>query len=417
MSIELTPLGIACNLACSYCYQEPMRDAGNIATKYDMAAMKRGLEAEGYRFTLFGGEALLMPFSDMEEILRFGFEKWGGSSIQTNATLLTDEHIEMFGRLNVSVGVSCEGPGELNDGRWAGSLAKTREMTERTQAAIRKLCAAGRPPSLIVTLHRGNARPEVRDRLKAWIREVAGLGVRHMRLHVLQVDDEKVGAALAMTPEENTACLLDFAAWEAESGVRFDITQDVDMLLRSDGARGATCVWNACDPYTTRAVRGVAGDGSRSNCGRTNKDGVNWRKGDREGFERYLALYQTPQEHGGCQGCRFWLVCKGQCPGTAIDGDWRNRTLDCATWFALMEQTEGALVASGQTPVSLRPDRERIERAIFDAWAKGENLTVAAAVARAEGKEARMCGTQHTDTPHLDTPHIDTPHIDWGGGQ
>ena len=418
MSIELTPVGIACNLSCSYCYQEPMRDAGNISAKYDMEAMKRGLEAEGYRFTLFGGEALLMPLDDMEEILRFGLEKWGGSTIQTNGTLLTDEHVEMFGRLNVSVGVSCEGPGELNDVRWAGSLEKTREATERTLDAIRMLCAAGRPPSVIVTLHRGNARPEVRPRLKAWLQDLAATGVRNVRLHMLEVDDATVGAALAMSPEENTACLLDFAAWESESGLTFDITRDMEMLLAAADGRGATCTWNACDPYTTRAVRGVSGDGSRSNCGRTNKDGVNWRKGEREGFERYLALYQTPQEHGGCQGCRFWVVCKGQCPGTALDGDWRNRTRDCATWFAMAEQAEATAVAKGQTPVSLRPDRDRVERAMIDAWVKGQNLSVAAAVARAEGREAKSTrAAQHSDTPHLDTPHIDTPHVDWGGGR
>ena len=27
MSIELRPLGVACNLACHYCYQNPQRDA------------------------------------------------------------------------------------------------------------------------------------------------------------------------------------------------------------------------------------------------------------------------------------------------------------------------------------------------------------------------------------------------------
>ena len=60
-----------------------------------------------------------------------------------------------------------------------------------------------------------------------------------------------------------------------------------------------------------------------SNCGRTNKDGVDYLKSDHQGYERYIALYNTPHEHGGCKGCRFFLMCKGQCPGTAIDGDWQ----------------------------------------------------------------------------------------------
>ena len=67
------------------------------------------------------------------------------------------------------------------------------------------------------------------------------------------------------------------------------------MLLGQD--QSTTCVWNACDPYTTRAVQGIEGHGQRSNCGRTNKDGIDFVKADREGFERYLALYPRP-------GCR-----------------------------------------------------------------------------------------------------------------
>ena len=79
-------------------------------------------------------------------------------------------------------------------------------------------------------------------------------------------------------------------------------------------------------------MQGIEGTDQRSNCGRTNKDGIDFVKSDREGFERYLALYYTPQEYGGCKDCRFFLMCKGQCPGTAIDRDWRNRTEHCEVW-------------------------------------------------------------------------------------
>ena len=56
----------------------------------------------------------------------------------------------------------------------------------------------------------------------------------------------------------------------------------------------------------------------------TNKDGIDYVKADRPGYERYLALYQTPQEYGGCQGCRFLVSCaRGNVQGTAISsGDW-----------------------------------------------------------------------------------------------
>src|SRR5207247_7363385 len=133
-------------------------------------------------------------------------------------------------------------------------------------------------------------------------------------------------SSYALTPHESLAAFREIAALEPTLvRLRFVEFRDMKQLLRGRDNH-TSCVWNACDPYTTRAVRGVEGTGQSSNCGRTNKDGIDFVKAPVEGFERYLALYHTPQEHGGCSGCRFFIMCKGQCPGTAIDGDWRNRT-------------------------------------------------------------------------------------------
>ena len=168
--------------------------------------------------------------------------------------------------------------------------------------------------------------------MHAWFRELEGKGVTSARLHVLEVDEDGVGAAYALSTDENVVAFESFAALEGElTTLRLDLFQDMrNLLLGTDD--NTTCVWNACDPYTTRAVRGVEGFGQASNCGRTNKDGIDFVKSGTEGFERCLAPYNTPQEHGGCKDGRFFLQCKGQCPGTSIDGDWRNRTEHCDLW-------------------------------------------------------------------------------------
>jgi uncharacterized protein len=117
----------------------------------------------------------------------------------------------------------------------------------------------------------------------------------------------------------------------------------------------------------------VEGQGQRSNCGRTNKDGVNFVKAGFPGFERYLALFHTDREAGGCNGCRFFLMCKGQCPGTAIDGDWRNRTEHCEVWMALFQHFEDGLRQAGKAPLSTHPIRAQLESWFLDAWTRGEN--------------------------------------------
>ena len=132
MTIEIRPLGVKCNIQCQYCYQDPQRDAGNVLHRYDLEGIKRSIEYYGHKFTLFGGEPLLVPEKDLEDLFSFGLEKFGQNGIQTNGSLINDNHIRLFRAYKVHVGMSIDGPGELNDVRWAGSLSLTREATEKS---------------------------------------------------------------------------------------------------------------------------------------------------------------------------------------------------------------------------------------------------------------------------------------------
>jgi uncharacterized protein len=411
VSVELRPLGVACNIQCQYCYQNPQRDAGNVPRSYDIEAMKAAVEEEGGSFTLFGGEALLVPEDDLEALWAWGLERYGSNGIQTNGVLINDAHVRMFRKYKVEVGISIDGPGELNDARWAGTLARTREATAKTEAAIERLCREGMPPSLIVTLHRGNATADKLPTMHDWMRRLEAMGVTSLRLHVLEVDEDDVGAAYALSTEENLIAFASFVPLEAElTALRMDLFDDMrNLLLGTDDE--TTCVWNACDPYTTRAVRGVEGHGQASNCGRTNKDGIDFVKASTEGFERYLALYHTPQEHGGCADCRFFLMCKGQCPGTAIDGDWRNRTEHCDLWKTLFRQLEEQLLDAGQIPVSASPERRDLEAVFLEMYAGGNANSIASvrrAISEREPVDTAVAVTNgHGDAPHGDIPHGD----------
>lgn len=381
MSVELRPLGVNCNLGCSYCYQNPLREAGNLTRRYDIPAMKSAILEEGGPFALFGGEPLLIPIADLEALWKWGLERFGRNAVQTNGLLVTDEHVRLFRAYRVSVGISIDGPGGLNDFRRLGSLEQTREATAKVEHVLERLCREGPTPSLIVTLHRLNASRERLPELLGWLRRLDGLGVRHVRLHVLQVEGDEMGAEHALGPRDNVAALSALAELEGDLELRFDVFRELESLLQGRD-ESVSCVWRACDPYTTAAVRGVEGLGQRSNCGRTNKEGVEFVKSDRPGYERYFALYHTPQEHGGCAGCRFFMLCKGQCPGTAIGGDWRNRTEHCEIWMELFERAERKMLAAGKEVLSLRADRTQIEAALLRAWDEGVNPSLEALLGR-----------------------------------
>ncbi|MGH7389317.1 MAG: radical SAM protein [Candidatus Rokuibacteriota bacterium] len=402
MSVELRPLGVKCNIQCQYCYQNPQRDAGNVLQTYDLARMKAATEAAGGGFTLFGGEPLMVPEKDLEDLWAWGLQKYGFNGIQTNGTLINDTHLRLFRQYRVHVGISVDGPGELNDVRWVGTLEATREATDRTHAAIERLCREGLPPSLIITLHRCNATRDKLPRMHDWLHYLESIGITSARLHVLEVESDPVRRKYALTTEENLQAFLGFLALEKElTTLRLDLFTDMrNLLLGTDNS--TTCVWNACDPYTTRAVQGVEGNGQRSNCGRTNKDGIDFTKAGSEGFERYLALYHTPQEHGGCKGCRFFLMCKGQCPGTSIDGDWRNRTEHCDLWKQLYRRLEEEMLEAGLSPLSARPERKQVEQLLLETWAAGRNANIAGVLRQMSASPPAATGAQPTGSAHGD---------------
>jgi uncharacterized protein len=377
MSVEVRPLGVNCNLSCTYCYQQPQRDAKNFTRGYDMGRMLSTLTAIGRPFTIFGGEPLLAQFDDLEKLFAQGYESHGRVGIQTNGTLITEKHIELFRRYNVYVGISMDGPGRLNDLRWAGALEPTRVATKRSENAIETLCAAGIPVTLILTMHRLNASAGRLPQLLAWLDHLDEIGVKSVRTHVLEVEYDEIRERYALTEEEQLRALIALDGWwTPEKRVRLETFRDIERLLAGQD-KGVSCIWRACDPYTTLAVQGVEGDGRQTNCGRVNKEGIDFVKSPTVGYERYVALYHTPQEFGGCSGCRFFAFCKGQCPGTAISGDWRNRSEYCALWKALFERVEGRLIAAGKRPLSKSRSRPLLERELVAAWRRGQNPYIA----------------------------------------
>jgi uncharacterized protein len=368
MSIEFLPHGNKCNLKCSYCYQEPMRIAGNHAPSAKLARATEVLAGLQQPFTLFGGEPLLTSVPELDQYFAIGYEKFKSNSIQTNGLLIGDAHIDLFKRYNVHVGLSLDGPGKLNSPRC--DIADT----ERILYNIRRLYKERINWSLIVTIHRENATRI--DRLCEFLDEMEQLGARGINLHNLELDYK--AHEIALSPEENFNTFCALYGVSKESKVDWHPFVDIKNLLTRSGP--ANCVWNACDPLTTPAVQGVGADGNLYNCGRTNKEGVDWLKSSYHSSERYLALYHTPQEHGGCKDCRYFFACKGHCPGTAIDGDWRNRTRDCKFWFSLISFIE--------LDLGLSIDHVKLN---------SEFISIT------EGRG----NSSHIDSPHGDVPHGD----------
>ncbi|KKL95515.1 hypothetical protein LCGC14_1853820 [marine sediment metagenome] len=416
MSIEVLPLGMACNLGCTYCYQQPVRDAGNAPGKldYDMDAMKATLRKEGYKFSVFGGEPLLVPIDDLAELWRFGYEEVGkaardkgqaANGIQTNGVLLTDKHIKLMRRYEVGVGVSIDGPGAMNDARWAGTLEATRAATAKSQANLERLLGAlERRPSIIVTLHALNGGTAAKiERLCKWLLALHAKGLRHVNVHLLE-RDTTAADKLQLSTAQAVAAFRRLWQLHQETGMNVEPLSHMWQLLHGDD-KNVSCVWNGCDPFTTAAVHGVGPQGQRLNCGRTYKDGVVAIKAEQQGFERYTQLHAIPFADGGCSGCRFFYACKGNCPGTGTDRDWRERTEHCGVLMQTFEFMEAQLVANGKVPFSLDERREVVERMMVAQWQGGQQASVRHTL-EAYGRGDTYSGEGRPD--HGDVPHGDS---------
>jgi uncharacterized protein len=258
--------------------------------------------------------------------------------------------------------------------------------------------------SVITTLTRFNARPDRVPQLIAWFTDLEAKGLQSARLHVLELDGPT--KYIALTTDESVEAMWTAHEFESRPGatLRFDVFTDMVKLLLGDDEQ-TTCVWNACDSWTTPAVHGIGAQGERHLCTRVNKDGREYIDAPPGPFVRQLILASTPQEQDGCQGCRFLAMCKGSCPGTAIDGDWRKRTVDCEMWKRLFERMEVKLKAEGKEPLSLSPERATIEARLIEAWRAGAHLPI---------KHARL-GVRVTLNPGRAGWHGDVPHGDWHG--
>jgi uncharacterized protein len=352
------------------------RDAGNGYSTFSVQLVKKKLLETGEPFHLFGGEPLLMKISDLEDLLSWEYERNGENLIQTNGTILTQEHIYLFKKYNVKVGVSIDGPDELNDIRWNGSIEKTRNATEKTIRNIENLISENLLIGIQIQITKCNSIQSRLPKMFKWLRHLDKMGLQSARLHILEIDNPIIRQKFAFSFEENIEVFSKYHEFEKTlTNLRFDIFNDMrNMLLGKD--ENSTCTWRACDPYTTEAVKGMDGEGRMSNCGLTDKEGVNFQKPDTVGYERYIALYHTPQDYGGCNGCRFFLVCKGQCPGTAINGDWRNKSENCGVWMHFFEKLESDIIGEGEIPLSCNSAREKLEREMLIQWSQNNNPTL-----------------------------------------
>ncbi len=431
LSIKLT--GALCNMQCTYCYEHICR----LETSHrpiDMEAVKRQIRNEKQRPYLHGGEPLLAPLEYIEDILSLSYQMSGSSSVQTNGTLISDKHIELFKKYNTSIGVSIDGPGEL--GRHRKTLKGKRPTSDKVMKSIYKLKDAGLSVGIICVLTRANALPEQRETFKRWVGELRDMGICG-RMNPAQIDYPSV-KDIALTDEELADFYCDMAKFcLIELGNNWLPYRDiVDSLL---GLNQGTCSFGECDYYNASAEKVIFGDGSTGSCLKTAKTGHIYPRfqnadADPRGFAkiRYELLPVIEQEHGGCKGCKYWRNCTGGCPTEGLDGDWRNKTRYCQAYYQLFDTVAELLkklipnvILTSELGEEHFPNKNSVrdmnpgaffysmQNPQFNAssWRRDARVDISQ-YAQNQQTKSGVVGSQvnreHGDRPHGDKPHGDS---------
>lgn len=161
-SLQLKPVGCACNIKCDYCYVEPFRfqDGRQIFKVMPLDVLYTTLKSclasnPNPTITWHGGEPTLAGLEFFQKAVEFinDLQQSGQSVrhvIQTNATLVDKTMAEFFANNNFEVSISLDGPKKIH-----GIHRKdfrSHNTFDRTIKGIEILKQAGINPAVICTV-------------------------------------------------------------------------------------------------------------------------------------------------------------------------------------------------------------------------------------------------------------------------
>ena len=314
-------LTTACNLSCAYCYRgrpeavERM-DRGIALTALELAA--RG--GQPFHVQLAGGEPTLEPGlieAVAREVRRQGLP--ATVAVQTNGALLDQSMAALFRRENIAVGVSLDGPPQVQE-RLRGRAADTWQGLEELNRA-----GVNFGVTTVVSAANLAELPRLALLLGRWP-HARGLG---LDLLVRRGRARQGGPAMA-----DPAALIHAMGELAGAVAWVNQRRETPLVLREQER-----LQNLLHPFCQAALGAslaVHPDGRLYPCGQTMGD-PELALGTlaRPDFRRAAALEAFSLDNEHCAGCSLAGRCPGDCPSRLKYNGPQGRELACALWRGL----------------------------------------------------------------------------------
>lgn len=332
-------LGMACNFACTYCYEGSMKSnlAMTGATGDQLITYLKSRLTEGKKnltMDFYGGEPLLYTkrIKQLTGALRPMVEEQGGRfrfALVTNGSLLTRKCVEEllpYGLYGAKVTV--DGPATVHDR--LRPFKSGRGSFEIILNNIRECC------DLVKIGFGGNYTQATYKKIPELLEHIGELGLGPDKLGLVQFFPVQQTNDIFSNPEFNSGCVSSTEPWLAEAEI-FTREQVLQRGYRTPKIGPSPCMVDVVDSFT------VHYDGGLYKCvALIGHD--NYRIGDIwQGEEDYSQRYHLDhwRKEKKCRQCVYLPLCFGGCRYGEYQRSGSMATVDCQKAFldATLETT------------------------------------------------------------------------------
>ncbi len=324
-SLLIKPVSAVCNLDCAYCFYldreaDPYKELpGRRMTLDTLDRLVDSYLFYSYPQSVFafqGGEPTLAGLGFFERLVEYQKE-YGrngqsvSNALQTNGTLIDDDWCALFREYNWLVGVSVDGPEEVNDryrlnkqgrGTWR-KVMQGIETLQRNKVEFNVLCVLSQ------------ANVELPRELYRFFRK---LGIDHIQyIPLAEFDGEGKPLPFTITPDQYGQFLCEtFDLWWPERRhVRIRFFDNLAEALA--GQKPGSCTLHeTCDSYVVVEYNGdvfpcdffVEKDWKLGNVALDSWPEIARRQ------RRYSFASKKAIGHPECRVCEYQSICHGGCP-------------------------------------------------------------------------------------------------------
>lgn len=355
-SLLIKPASALCNLDCEYCFYldrdaDPYKELP--ARRMSLDTLERLVDSYLFysypqsTFAFQGGEPTLAGLPFFEKLVEFQ-QRYGrnghsvSNAMQTNGTLLDRNWGQLFRSYNWLIGISMDGPEEVNDlyrfnrakhGSWR-RVMDSIEMMQREKVDFNVLCV----------LSQSNVHKP-----KEIYKFFRKMGVDFMQfIPLAEFGPDGKALPFSITPEEYGRFLCEIFElwWPERRNVRVRFFDNLAEAVA--GMKPGSCTMHeTCDSYVVVEYNGDVYPCDffvEQSWKLGNVDEDSWSEISRR-MRRYNFAAKKTIAHPECQVCDYQAICHGGCPKTRFGPQGQFGDLDyfCPAYKMIFQKAVGPL--------------------------------------------------------------------------